>query len=143
VGARYILGRSTLAYRGVVQVNSDGVEQALEWVNQHVGAPYRVKTFIQPSHIVRAVSPRPAFTLVDGLRPPSPSVEDADYVVTTLHADIRPRSPAGLLGGGTVFEYLYDRDALVRSFEPVFRVERPFGLEFATVWRRKTLNHLR
>jgi 4-amino-4-deoxy-L-arabinose transferase-like glycosyltransferase len=140
VGARYIFGRSTLAYRGVVQVNSDGVEQALEWVNQHVDAGDRVKTFIQPGHIIRAVSPRPAFDLIDGLRPHTPSVEDADYVVTTLHADIRPSSPAGLFGGGSVFEYLYDREALVRSFEPVFRVERPFGLEFATVWRRKTLN---
>jgi hypothetical protein len=86
------------------------------------------------------VSPRPAFDLIDGLRPHTPSVEDADYVVTTLHADIRPSSPAGLFGDGSVFEYLYDREALVRSFEPVFRVERPFGLEFATVWRRKTLN---
>ena len=137
LGARYVLGISTLSYRSVVQVNSDGTEQALRWLNAHVGPGATVKTFIRPNHIVRAVSPRPPYTLIDGLRPPSPSVDDADYVVTTLVGDIRRRSRAGLRARGSIFAYPYDRAALVRGFEPVFRVERPFGLEFATVWRRR------
>lgn len=137
LGARYVLGRSTLAYRGVAQVNSDGVEQALTWLNEHARAGERVKTYIGPDHIVRAISAHPGFTLIDGLRPPSPSLNDVEYVVTTLHADIRPSSPAGLFGGGSIFQYPYDRNAIVRDFDPVFRVQRPFGLEFATVWRRR------
>jgi hypothetical protein len=63
-----------------------------------------------------------------------------DDVVTTLHGDIRRNSPAGLRGAGSVFMYPYDRAVLVRDFEPVFRVERPFGLEFATVWQRKSVS---
>jgi hypothetical protein len=30
----------------------------------------------------------------------------------------------------------------MRAFDPVFRVERPFGLEFATVWHRKASGDL-
>jgi hypothetical protein len=96
-----------------------------------------VKTFIQPTPILRAMGPDLRYTIVDGFRPPSPSVDEVDYVITTLHGEIRRTSRHGLRGGGSIFEYPYDRDTLTRDFEPVFRVERPFGLEFATVWRRK------
>jgi 4-amino-4-deoxy-L-arabinose transferase-like glycosyltransferase len=142
LGARYVLGLSTLSYRSVVQVNSDGVEQALVWVKQHARPGERVKTYIRPDHIVRAVIPHPAFTLVDGFRPPSPSLDDVDYVITTLHGDIRKNSPGGLRGAGSVYQYPYDRAKLMRAFDPVFRVERPFGLEFATVWHRKASGDL-
>jgi hypothetical protein len=138
LGERYILGLSTASYRSVVQITADGVEQTLAWVAQHATPDDTVKTYIAPDHIVRAVSPHPAFTMVDGLRPPSPSVGDADYVITTLHGDIRRHSPEGLLGGGSIFHYPYDRAALLRDFDAVFRVRRPFGLEVATVWRKKT-----
>jgi len=137
LGARYVLGLSTVSYRSVVQINSDGVQQALEWIQEHVPSGATVKTYIKPDHIVRAICPAPRFAMVDGLRPPSPSVGATDYVVTTLLAELRRNHPAGLRGSGSVFDYPYDRAALVRNYEPVFQVQRPFGLVFATVWRRK------
>jgi hypothetical protein len=36
LGARYVLGLSTLSYRSVAQVTTDGIEQALHWANAHV-----------------------------------------------------------------------------------------------------------
>jgi hypothetical protein len=137
LGARYVLGLSTLSYRSVAQVTTDGIEQALHWANAHVPPGAHVKTFIQATPILRALAPELRYTIVDGFRPPSPTVDDVDYVITTLHGEIRRTSRAGLRGGGPIFEYPYDRDTLTRDFEPVFRVERPFGLEFATVWQRK------
>jgi asparagine N-glycosylation enzyme membrane subunit Stt3 len=137
LGERYIGGRASLGYRAVAQIGSDGAEQVLRWAAKHAEDESTVVTFIYPGHIIRSAVPRPHFHLVDGLRE-SPSLEVADYVLTTKDADIwsgigddDPR--------GEIYRYRYDRRQLEREFVKAFTVERAFGIEVATVWRRKEL----
>jgi hypothetical protein len=61
---------------------------------------------------------------------------DADWVITHLNDDID--AGYGLDdSSGEVFAYpLYDRRALMSNFEKVYTIERRFGIEVASVWRR-------
>ena len=58
-------------------------------------------------------------------------------MVTTWRAEIRPLHPDGLGGRGSPIEFAYDRAALLRDYVQVHRVEAPFGIVLASVWRRR------
>jgi hypothetical protein len=135
IGERYIGGRSSLGYRSIARVGSDGAEQVMRWAEEHVAPGATVVTFIHPGHIIRATLPQPDFRLVDGIRE-STSLQEAGYVLTTINADIRqghgPENPEG-----EIYRYRYDRKRLEEEFARVFAVKRAFGIEVATVWRRK------
>lgn len=77
LGERQLAGQATLGYRAVAQVRSDGVEQVLRWANDHIGPQEVVVAFVGAPHVIRGISPAPAYRLINGLRKPS-SIEDAD-----------------------------------------------------------------
>jgi hypothetical protein len=136
LGARRMGGRSTVGYRGIVQLTTDGVEQALEWTQRRVPTGRTVVTYITAPHIVRAVCPDPPFRMVDGLIGPPADLRRADYVIVGINAEIAddwgppPRK-------GEVYRSPYDGDALRENFRRVFSVRRAFHFEVASVWERK------
>lgn len=134
LGARYLAGRSTLGYRGIAQVTTDGVEQSLEWVRRRAGEEETVVTYVVAPHIIRAVWPQPRSRIVDGLRQPEALARGADYVVIGINAEIAddwgpPR------GEGDVYRRPFALKTLEERFRKVFSVRRAFGLEVASVWR--------
>jgi len=48
LGARQLMGRSSIGYRSVVQTPSDGVEQSIRWLNEHAGQGDRVLAYLLP-----------------------------------------------------------------------------------------------
>jgi dolichyl-phosphate-mannose-protein mannosyltransferase len=137
LGARRLAGRSTVGYRGIVQVTTDGIEQALEWTERRARPGETVVTYITAPHIVRAIWPYPPpFRILDGLLQPPEVMQQADYVVIGINARIAddwgpPPAP------GEVYRTPYDAELLRRSFRQVYSARRAFGLEVAGVWERK------
>jgi len=134
VGARVWSGRPTIGARSVVQIPTDGAEQALQWIDAHAEAGDIVVTFVRPWHIIAATIPRPDYTLVNGLDDPD-AIARGDYVVTTLGAEIR--HGYGMDDPAEVWAFPYDRERLERDFTRVHSVMRAFDLEAAAVWQRK------
>jgi hypothetical protein len=135
LGGRYIAGRSTLGYRGVVHTGSDGIEQSLRWVAERAGPDEQVVTVYGEVHITRAVLAGTRLQTASILHDPV-DLGDADWVITSLNYDIQPRAERNA-GGGSIYTYPhYDRLTLEREFRKVFSVERGFGIEVAAVWRR-------
>jgi hypothetical protein len=133
VGARVWGGRPTLGARSLVQIPTDGAEQALRWVDEHAQPSDTVVTFVRPRHILAATISLDRYRVIDGLENPG-AIASADWVVTTLGAELRHGYGADDPDG--VFALPYDADRLKREFRPVHRVVRAFGLEVAGVWRR-------
>ena len=139
LGARRLAGRSTVGYRGIVQVTTDGVQQALEWTMSRAGAGRTVVTYITASHIVRAVCPHPAFRIENGLARPAEVLREADYVVIGMNAEIADDwgpPPAG----GEIYRAPYDENYLKQNFRRVFVVRRAFRFQVASVWERRAGN---
>ena len=133
VGARIWGGRPTLGARSLVQIPTDGAEQALRWVDERAQPGDTVVTFVRPLHILAATIPRARYRVIDGLEDPG-AIARADWVVTTLGAELR--HGYGAENPDTVYAPPYDSEQLTREFRPVHRVVRAFGLEVAGVWRR-------
>ena len=140
VGERYLAGRSTLGYRSIAQVRSDGEQQVLQWANQHAGPGETVVAFLSSPRIIRATSPNPRFRLVNGMRKPG-ALDEADWVLTAINADIIGGYVMAGHGNdnpvGTIFRPRYDRARLEAEFTKVFAVRRAFDIEVAAVWRRR------
>jgi len=132
IGARPWFGRPSIGPRSVVPIPTDGVEQALRYVQANAAPGDVVVAFVRPGHIRDALIAQPAFLLVDGPSEPR-ALARADWVVTTLAAEIR--HGYGADDPDTVFAKPYDAAVLRSRFREVFRVERAFGLEVAAVWR--------
>ena len=135
LGERRLAGRATLGYRGVAQVTTDGTEQSLRWVAEHVEPGSTVVTYLLASHIVHAVG-LPGITLENGLRSPSDVLTRTDYAVVALGStlsDDRGTEPRE----ASIYDLPYDPDILRRDFSRVFSVRRAFGLEVASVWKRR------
>jgi hypothetical protein len=134
VGARTWGGRPTLGARSVVPIPSDGVEQALRWVDARAGPDDTVVTFLRPQHILEATIPNAPYRVIDGRSAPR-AIESADWVVTTLGAELR--IGYGAENPRRVFKVPYDAALLRSKFAEVYTVERAFDLEVARVWRRR------
>lgn len=134
LGRRIVAGRPSIGYRSVVQTPSDGVEQVIEWLNIHAGPGDRVRTYLLSWHIVQAFAPNPAYKLENGFK--TNSLSKPDYIVVEINAQIRQswwiQSPPGL-----VFHPVYDPAWLVSNYDKVFTVKRAFGIEMASVYRKK------
>lgn len=119
LGARMVAGRPSIGYRSIVQTPSDGVEQAFRWLNGHAGAGRTVLAYVLPWHIVRAVAPRPVYTIYD---PSREKVASPDYIVTEINASI----PGAWwnLPGSDVIRPPYDPVWLRNNYTRVFAVER-------------------
>jgi hypothetical protein len=134
LGARPVLGRSSIGYRSVVQTPSDGVEQAVIWLNENARAGEIVQVYALPWHIIREAAPEPHYRLVNGFE--STLAQRPDYVVVTINATIwqgwhldTPQRE--------VFRYPFDTGQLSQEYEKIFSVMRAFGIEVASVWKRK------
>ncbi len=135
LGERRLAGRATLGYRGVAQVTTDGTEQVLRWTADHAEPGSTVATYLLASHIVHAAG-LPGVTLENGLRSQADLLAGADYAVIALGstlADDRGTDPLE----ATIYDLPYDPDILQRQFSRVFSVRRAFGLEVASVWKRR------
>jgi 4-amino-4-deoxy-L-arabinose transferase-like glycosyltransferase len=136
IGTRYWGGRSTIGYRSLGQVGNDGIEQCTRWVATHATAGESVATYSIARHIgARARSEASDLRWIDGTRNRDALLE-ADWVITHLNDDINggygPDDPSG-----EVFVYpFYDRKTLTSNFEKAYTIERRFGIEVASVWRR-------
>jgi 4-amino-4-deoxy-L-arabinose transferase-like glycosyltransferase len=136
LGTRYWGGRSTLGYRSIGHVGNDGIEQCTRWVAEHATAGESIATYSIARHIVDRTRPEGSdLRWIDGTLDRD-ALMDADWVITHLNDDID--AGYGLDdSSGEVFAYpLYDRRALMSNFEKVYTIERRFGIEVASVWRR-------
>jgi asparagine N-glycosylation enzyme membrane subunit Stt3 len=134
VGANLWGGRPTIGSRSLVQMPTDGAEQALRWIDARAEPSDTVVTFVRPWHIIAATIPKPHYTLVNGRDDPG-AITRADYVVTTLAAEIRHGHRMD--NPTEVWAVPYDREQLERDFTRVHSLMRAFDLEVATVWQRK------
>lgn len=140
VGARYIGNRATMGYRSIVQTPSDGVEQAVQWVNAHARPGDRVVVYAYPWHIVEAISRNSGVRFTRGeynsvrLRP--------DYVIVHINHTIRQSWAAYFTGEvntareENIFWEPYDVEWLHSRYTKIATVPRAFGIEMASVWER-------
>jgi hypothetical protein len=136
VGARYWAGRSTLGYRGIAQTGNDGAEQVLRWSVANAEPGASIASYLLPRHITAAILTDTPLLVIDGLANRA-ALKEADYVLTSLNADIRSGNEDDN-PTGEIFQFpLYDRSVLVRDFDQVFTVVRAFDIEVASVWKRR------
>lgn len=133
LGERVIAGRSSIGYRSIVQTPSDGVEQAVQWLNEHAQPGERVRSYLLEWHIVQAVAPNPTYQIENGFDAPSP---EPDYVVVEINTQVR-QSWWTDISRGDVFQPPYNPSWLEENYNKVFSVPRAFGIEMASVWKKK------
>lgn len=157
LGERVIFGRSSIGYRSIVQTPSDGVEQAVRWLNEHAQSGERVRLYLLEWHIVQAVAPHPAYRIEDGFSARYPNAEyvgvpiyrwfvdnnpfasprpNPDYVVVEINTQVR-QSWWMDVSEGEVFKPPYHEEWLEANYTQVFSVQRAFGIEMASVWQKK------
>jgi 4-amino-4-deoxy-L-arabinose transferase-like glycosyltransferase len=131
---RSFFGKSSIGYRSIVYTPSDGVQQAMEWLNMHARPGQVAQLYVGPWHIVNSIAPDPIYEISDG-REETLDVKP-DFVVIhigeTISQGVGNESPQE-----NIFRYPFDPDALYRDYEKVFVVRRAFDLEMASVWMRK------
>ncbi len=134
IGAMRIMGRSSIGYRSIIQTPSDGVEQTVNWLNEHAVNGDIVRFYVLEWHIIHAEAPHPAYRTWNGLeqnKGPEP-----DYVVTEINTMI-PQSWWTRNFTGAVIQAPYDPGWLSANYTKIFAVPRAFGVEMAAVWKRK------
>jgi hypothetical protein len=134
LGARPFFGRSSVGYRSIVHLPSDGVQQAVEWINQHAQAGQTVQLYVGPWHMVKAMATDPAYKIVNGLT--DQPVAEPDYVVIDINSTLW-HGEGSDTPEGSVFRYPVDVNMLHREYEKVFFVRRAFDIEMASIWKRK------
>lgn len=134
LGNRVLVGRSSVGYRSVVQTPSDGVEQVIEWLNDHAKPGERVRAYISPWHIVQVKAPNPVYKLENGLWDRVSA--NPDYVVVEINVQIR-QSWWIKTTPDEVFRPVFDSSWLESKYTRVFTVRRAFGIEMASVYRKK------
>ena len=134
LGERPFFGRSSIGYRSIVYVPSDGVEQAMEWMNENAGPGQVAQLYVEPWHIVNFIAPDPVYQITDGFEE---SLEaNPDYVVIHIGAIIWQGEGIDT-PQGSIFRYPFNPQVLSNNYEQVFTVRRAFDLEVASVWKRK------
>ena len=134
LGATRIMGRPTIGYRSIIQTPSDGVEQAMNWLNDNAVSGDNIRVYVLEWHIIRAVAPHPAYRIWNGLdQNPGPL---PDYVVTHINTMI-PQSWWTRNIARDVYQTPYDPSWLSAGYTKVFSVPRAFGFEMAAVWKRR------
>lgn len=135
VGERYLGGRSTLGYRSIAQTPSDGLEQALTWIQNNVAGGERLYYFTYADHIVRPRMRKAGILFLNGFHP-AYSMDQTNYVLIHINSTINDgrgqENPQG-----SIYKYYYDQKKLKKDFRKVYSEKRPFGLEVASIWYRK------
>ena len=135
LGEKYLSGRSTLGYRSIVQTPSDGLEQALSWIQNNVAGGERLYYFTYADHIVRPRMRQAGILFLNGFHPIY-SMDQANYVLIHINATINDGRGQNN-HQGSIYKYYYDQEKLKKDFRKVYSEKRPFGLEVASVWYRK------
>lgn len=135
VGQRVLAGRSSIGYRSVVVTSADGVQQAIEWLNANAEPGQVAQLYVGPWHIVRYVAPDPAYKMTNGFEDSLRS--QPDYVVVHINELLLEANDRDDTPQGGVISYPFDRVLLTREYEKAFAVSRAFGIEMASVWKRK------
>jgi len=118
----------------VVFTPADGVQQAVQWLNENAQPGQVAQLYVSPWHIVRAAAPEPAFELINGyVEAPELS---PDYIVVHIN-DLLWQGHGADTPLGNVVRYPVDRAMLEQDFEQVYVVRRAFDLEVASIWQRK------
>lgn len=134
LGERPFFGRSSIGYRSIVYVPSDGAEQVMGWLNENAEAGQVAQLYIEPWHIVNSTAPDPIYKITDGFEESLDT--KPDYVVIHIGAVIW-QGEGNDNPQGSIFRYPFDLEFLSNEYEQVFVVRRAFGLEVASVWKRK------
>jgi 4-amino-4-deoxy-L-arabinose transferase-like glycosyltransferase len=134
LGTRPLFGRSSIGYRSVVHTTTDGVQQAVEWLNANAGPNQSAVLYVNSWHIVQSTAPDPVYKLIKGMD--NPDTSNPDFVVLHINAALSegydqtdPEIP--------IFQYPFDINTLLENYEQVFTVSRAFGIEMANIWQRK------
>ncbi len=135
VGEKYLGGRSTLGYRSIVQTPSDGLEQALSWIQNNVPGGERLYYFTYADHIVRPRMRQAGILFLNGFHP-TYSMDQANYVLIHINSIIND-GRGQTDPQGSIYKYYFDQEKLKKDFRKVYIEKRPFGLEVASVWYRK------
>lgn len=138
VGERYLAGRSTVGYRGIVQTPSDGVEQACQWLGDNLPRGERILYFTHfDHHIVTEQLKGKGFVLLDGMNTHY-TTDLANYILVHINATIHEgRGYQHEPLSGSIYKDFFLEGNLEADFRKVYSVQRPFGLEVASVWYRK------
>jgi hypothetical protein len=134
LGARPFFGRSTIGYRSIVYVPSDGVQQAVEWLNRHAETGQVALLYLEPWFLVKELASHPAYEFKRGLEDSLTS--KPDYVAVHINSTIL-QGEGSDIPKGSVFRYPFEVDILQNEYEQVFSVRRAFNLEVVSIWRRK------
>lgn len=134
LGERVLFGRSSIGYRSVVFTPSDGVQQAIEWLNANAEPSQVAQLYIAPWHIVRYIAPDPAYRLTNGFEDSLHS--KPDYVVIHIN-ELIWEGNGNDTPEGDVIRYPFDQEILMQKYEKVFSVQRAFDLEMVSIWERK------
>ncbi|WP_028580357.1 glycosyltransferase family 39 protein [Desulfogranum japonicum] len=134
LGKRYIAGRSSIGYKGIVQIPSDGTTQVLKWAVANIPPEQNVVAYLNYRMMAHAFIQAPFYWHYGLDIPWSP--ENANYVlihfnyiVDTNYTRRDPRE--------SIFDYPFNKEQLERDFEKVYAVKRNFDIEVASIWKRK------
>ena len=134
LGARPFFGRSSIGYRSIVYVPSDGVQQAMEWLNENATEGQVAQLYVGPWHIVKSMAPNPVYELTDGFEKTLEA--KPDYIVIHI-GEIIWQGEGRDDTQGSIFRYPFDPEVLYKEYEQVLVIRRAFDLEVASVWKRK------
>ena len=132
--ATIFFGRSSIGYRSIVYVPSDGVQQAMEWLNENATEGQVAQLYVGPWHIVKSMAPNPVYELTDGFEKTLEA--KPDYIVIHI-GEIIWQGEGRDDTQGSIFRYPFDPEVLYKEYEQVLVIRRAFDLEVASVWKRK------
>ena len=138
LGERYIAGRSSVNYKGIVQTQSDGTTQVIEWAKENIPADSVVVTYLRGRLLKFYLGRRfkVTFKVLNGFDPKSGGISKADYVLihinNLLDTHYTRKNPPD-----SIYIYPFDKEELESDFEKVYSVDRAFGIGMASVWKRK------
>jgi len=138
LGERWLKGRASMGYNGVVTLPTDGMEQCLRvaMADGREGATVYVYYAWTPEQVVAWTIHGSGLQYVMGTQErDTRAPRAADYVVIGLEMDVLARAYTleGLPDGWR----MVDREWLAEHFEKVYSVRRAFDLEVASLWRRR------
>jgi hypothetical protein len=134
LGARPFFGRSSIGYRSVVYIPSDGVQQAMEWLNSNAETGQVALLYLEPWFLVRELASSHDYEFKNGFNDSLKS--KPDYVAIHINSTIF-QGESSDIPQRSIFRYPFEVAILQKEYEKVFSVRRAFDLEVVSIWRRK------
>ncbi|MFP4382024.1 MAG: ArnT family glycosyltransferase [Candidatus Sumerlaeia bacterium] len=134
-GNRIILNHPAISYFGLVTSTSDGLEQAVNWLERNAKPGEKVVFYyvFNPAHVVEYFAPHAPYQWSFGNSSADRSIDrQADYIVMSLElnklAELYGKTPKPL-GWKTP-----DMEWLEKECVPLLRVRRRFDLDSVILW---------